>query len=216
MSIERFAFDLGQLRKDLEGLGNAAPLILARALNRAGTSGKTAMVRAIAQDTGMTSRFVARDIKLDRASRTQPVVVVTVEGQRLPLIAFGARGPEPSRGRGRGVSYISEGGMRKRIPNAFIATVGIGGHRGVFVRSPRAKTLKRRGPKPNRAQLPITELLGPSIPHVFEKKFPIFRAAAEESLLSNLKHEITWEQTKARGPMEFGAITGEGGVTPNF
>jgi len=195
MSIQRFAFDLGTLKKDLEMLGSQGPLVMARALNRAGISGRAAMTKAIAQDTGLASRYVARDIKLDRASRTQPVVVVTVEGRRLPLIAFGARGPEPSRGRGRGVSYRLPGG-RNRIPDAFIATVGIGEHKGVF---------KRIGVSRHKSvgawskNLPIVELRGPSIPHVFEKKFPIFRAAAEESLLKNLASEISFERSKQTG-----------------
>jgi hypothetical protein len=195
VSIERFAFDLGTLKKDLETLGSQAPLVLSRALNRAGISGRAAMTKAISQDTGLQSRFVARDIKLDKASRSHPVVVVTVEGRRLPLIAFGARGPEPSRGRGRGVSYRLPSG-RSRVPDAFIATVGIGGHKGVFKRIGASRHKSVGAWSKN---LPIVELRGPSIPHVFEKKFPIFRAAAEESLLKNLASEISFERSKQAG-----------------
>jgi len=192
MSIERFSFELGQLRKDLEELGSQGDVVMARALNRAIVSGRTAMTRAIVADTGLQSRYVSREIKVDRAQKSRPVAAIEIAGRRIPLIAFGARGPEPSRGRGRGVSYRLPMG-RGRVPDAFIATVGAG-HRGVFRRKPGAR---RRGPRPLRSQLPIFELRGPSLPHVFEKKFPVFRAAAEESLLKNLASEISFERSKS-------------------
>lgn len=181
MSIERFAFDLGTLKQDLETLGAQGPLIMARALNRAIVSGRTAMTREIVADTGLQSRYVSREIKVDKAQRTNPIAAIEIAGSRIPLIAFGARGPEPSRGRGQGVSYRLPTG-RGRVGNAFIATMP-SGHRGVF---------KRKAKK----RLTIMELRGPSLPHVFEKKFPVFRAAAEESLLKNLASEISF----ARGP----------------
>ena|SRR3990172_2558910 len=191
MSIERFAFDLGTLKRDLEALGAQAPLVMARALNRAILSGQTAMVKTIGADTGIAAKNIKREIRIDKAQRTRPVAAIEIVGRRIPLIAFSARGPEPSRGRGRGVSYRLPGG-RGRISNAFIATMK-SGHRGVFRRKPGAR---RHGEPPTRPQLPIFELRGPSIPHVFEKHFPIFRAAAEESLLKNLASEISF----ARGP----------------
>jgi len=181
VSIERFTFDLGTLKRDLETLGAQAPLVMARALNRAILSGQTAMVKTIGADTGIAAKNIKREIRIDKAQRTRPVAAIEIVGRRIPLIAFSARGPEPSRGRGRGVSYRLLGG-RGRISNAFIATMP-SGHRGVF----RRKTKRR---------LAIFELHGPSIPHVFEKHFPVFRAAAEESLLKNLASEISF----ARGP----------------
>lgn len=181
MSVERFAFELGELRKQLETLGNAAPVVLARALNRGVTSGRAAMTRVIASDTGISSRAIGAEIRVEKAQRSRPVAAVEIAGRRIPLIAFQARGPEPSRGRGRGVSYRLPSG-RGRVGDAFIATMP-SGHRGVF---------KRRAKK----RLAITELHGPSLPHVFEKHFPVFRAAAEESLLKNLASEISFERSK--------------------
>lgn len=194
MNAQKFAFELGQLQKDLDQIGQAAQLVMARALNRAVVSGRTAMTRAIVADTGLQSRYVSREIRIDRAQRTKPVAAVEVAGARIPLIAFQARGPEPSRGRGRGVSYRLPSG-RGRVSDAFIATMR-SGHRGVFKRRPGAR---RRGPAPERSQLPITELHGPSLPHVFEKQFHVFRAAAEDSLMKNLASEIAFERGKAAG-----------------
>lgn len=183
-NLHRFDLDLGELRAELEEMGRAAPSILARALNRAQTAGQTATVRAVGRDTGLAAKYVKREIRLDKASRTRLTAVVEVVGRRIPLIAFQARGPEPSRGRGRGVSYRLPGG-RGRVPDAFISKVGVGGHRGVF---------KRRGKR----RLPIVELRGPSVPHVFEKFLaPVFFPTAGESLLKNLRSEIRFARTKA-------------------
>jgi hypothetical protein len=181
VSVNRVGLDISAFTADLEALAREAPLIMARAVNRAGVAGRTAMVKAISQDTGLLAKYVTREIKLDKATRTTPTVTFTVSGKRLPLIAFGARGPEPSRGRGRGVSYRLPTG-RGRVENAFIATMPQG-HRGVF---------KRVGG----GRLPIIELRGPSIPHVFEKFIPQFIAAAQEGITKSLLHEISFAKSK--------------------
>ena len=179
--LATFTLDIRSLQKDLLEMGQQAPLIMARALNRAAVSGQTAMVKAVSADTGIAAKNVKREIQIDKANRSRPMVALTIAGRRIPLIAFGARGPEPSRGRGRGVSYRLPGG-RGRVPNAFIATMG-SGHRGVF---------KRRG----RKRLAIVELRGPSLPHVFEKFLPRFREAAQTSLVKSLTHEISFARSK--------------------
>jgi len=179
-----FGLEIEAFRKDLLELGASAPLILARGLNRAAVSGQAAMTKAISADTGIAARNVKREILIDKATRSKPIVALTIAGRRIPLIAFQARGPEPSRGRGQGVSYRLPGG-RGRIGNAFIATMP-SGHRGVFKRK-----AKRR--------LAIIELRGPSLPHVFEKKLDVFRTAAQDSLVKNLAHEISFAKSKQTG-----------------
>ena len=183
----RIQLGLGDLQKDLLAIGQAGPRIMARSLDRAATAGKTAFARAISQDTGILNKNVSKEIRIDKAglsSKTDPRIVVTLTGRRIPLIAFQARGPEPSRGRGKGVSYRLPTG-RGRAPNAFIATVGAG-HRGVFKRL-------------SKGRLPIIELFGPSLPHVGEKFIPVFQEAAQLSLTKNLIHELGRELDKQAG-----------------
>jgi hypothetical protein len=159
----------------VETLKRKFPAAVKRALRRAGTTGRNEMTKAIAADTGLGSRRIKEEIKIVEVGDT--TIQLEVRGRRLPLIEFGARGPEPSRGRGRGVSYRLLGG-RGRAPHGFIATMR-SGHRGVF---------QRRGPR----RLPIVELHGPSLVRVFEKYLPIGAARAEEALVKNLKHEIAF------------------------
>jgi len=175
------ALDVRRFAEDLDALGRRGPALMARAINRAGISGKTAVVKAVAADTGLPQKNVERDLKIDKANPTAPQLTITVLGRRIPLIAFQARGPEPSKGRGRGVSYRLPG-ARGRIANAFIATMP-GGHRGVY---------KRRGT----GRLPIRELFGPSIPKVFEKFLGIFGTVSAQSFEKNLEHEIAFAKSK--------------------
>lgn len=212
MSSTQHSFALGieEFRKDLEEMGRQAPVIMARSLNRALVSGQTAITKAVAADMGLGQRFIKKEIVVDKATRMKPSVALTIAGRRIPLIGFQARGPEPSRGRGRGVSYRLRG-SRGRVPEAFIATMR-SGHRGVFkrkgslgrkVHGPRGYVGRGGTARAQGGRLPIMELHGPSMPHVFEKFIPKFRDAAQESLVKNLQSEIRWERAKRAGGQEW-------------
>jgi hypothetical protein len=195
LTVREFGAALAQFQEDLKSLGSEAPLVMARAVNRAGISGKTAMVKAVAADLGLTQKYVSADIRIGKASKAAPTFAVEVQGRRIPLIAFGARGPEPSKGKGGGVTYRLPSGAG-RVPNAFIATVGSGQHRGVFKRIGVSRRRSVGAWSPN---LPIVELRGPSLPTVFEKHVDAFFVAAEESLVKNLEHEIDFARSKRAG-----------------
>jgi hypothetical protein len=162
-----------------------------RSLNRAAASGRTAMARVISKDMRLKvgdvrDRIILREATTPTDSwwsgaRRQLSVTLYASAKRLPLILFRATGPEPSHGKGRGVS-ASLGG-RKRYPHAFIATMG-SGHRGVFQR----KGLDR---------LPITELRGPSIAHVFKKYEQVGIDRTLEQLAKTLGHELAFEMSQA-------------------
>jgi hypothetical protein len=156
---------------------------LVRAMNRALTSGRTVMVQRIAADTGLKSGDIRKAITLREASSQRLEARLGIGLKRIPLISFNARGQEPSRGRGRGVSYRLRGGAG-RIPNAFIATMR-SGHRGVFVRSAKAR-------------LPIRELFGPSLGHVFARYRPEAIARIQEAFATNFASEMKFEAS--RGP----------------
>lgn len=167
-------------------LRQKAPAAQVRALNRAIASANTAMVRVIAGDVGVKQGVVRERIRVEQATPARLRARLYANAKRIPLIDFGAKGPEPSRGRGRGVT-VKSGSGRRTIANAFIATMG-SGHRGVFQRV--AGASGRRGPAPNRSQLPIRELFGPSIWKVFTKFQSIGIARGREQLIKNLQSEF--------------------------
>lgn len=173
------------------------PIAIVRAMNRAIDSGRTVMVREIAKDTKLKSKTV-RDALIDgtrMATVSRPVASVSAPAKRIPLIDFGARGPNgssasdpiPSRGRGRGVSY-NAGGGRRTIPDAFIARTR-SGHVGVFVR---AGAGARKSPGAWSKNLPIRQLFGPSLGHVFNKYRDIGIARMQEAFVKNFDHEMVF------------------------
>jgi hypothetical protein len=176
VSNPTFRLDTRDLKFALNVLKDRFPAGLRRAVLRAANSGRVEMARAIAQDTGLGVRRVRDEIGVQRVDEFG--AEISVEGARLPLIDFRARGPEPSRGRGRGVAYRLPGG-RATAPRAFIATMR-NGHRGVFQREEGA------------ARLPIAELHGPSLAEVFSKLVPIAQERAHAALRTNLMHEISY------------------------
>lgn len=159
-----------------QALKQKLPNALARAINRTIGSVRTVMVREIAGDIGSSSKGVRDALSLREAVPERPEAILGAKLKRIPLIQFNATGPEPSRGRGRGVSYKLGSQGRNRIQTAFIATMP-SGHRGVFVRKARAR-------------LGIRELFGPSIGHVFGKHRDAGLARARQTLVPNLRHEL--------------------------
>lgn len=189
-------FSLSLTTKPIEDfvtrLGREYPAATARGLNRTATSERAVRAREIASNMGVKVGVAKDAIRLERATRERQVAKLITSGKRIALIDMGARGTVPSRGRGNGVSYRNPGGGRGRISDAFIAKMA-SGHVGVFKRNANAK---RHGPAPNRSQLPIHELFGPSIAVVFAKLAPAGEQRLKDTLLKNVQSEVTYALSK--------------------
>jgi Prophage minor tail protein Z (GPZ) len=153
-----------------------------RALNRAIKTAATFAGREIAKDMGLKVGDAKRALTIREATVGRHEAALVASRKRLPLIAFGARGPEPSRGKGRGVTYRLGTGGRGRAEHAFLATMP-GGHRGVYARS--------RG-----SRLPIYELRGPSTGKVMEKLRPQILHVARDAFEKNFAHELEYARTR--------------------
>jgi hypothetical protein len=171
----KIALNATKAIKNIDALIAQFPLAAARALNRTGVTARAVMAREISKDIGLAVSKVKDEIKTDQATSANLRVRVRVAGKRIPLIDFGAKGPEPSRGKGRGVSYRLKGG-KGRLEHGFIATVGKG-HRGVFMRL-------------GTSRLPVKEKFGPSLPHVFSKYTGIGEVQGGLALRKNLQSEL--------------------------
>ena len=167
------------LQRALQQLGTDAERAVVRALNKTLTSVATVAVRGLSREAGLTQKVIRSAVALTRAAEGRPQAIMQVTGRRIPLIAFGARGPEPSRGRGPGVTARVPGGGTALYRSAFIATMR-SGHRGVFKRAPGAR------------RLPIREQFGPSLKEIFLRAnlYAACVARAEEALPPNLRHEV--------------------------
>lgn len=168
----------------IDRLKAKAPIAQARALNRAIASAKTVMVREISQFTSLEASQVRDKIGVEQARPDRHRARLSASYKKIPLIQFRATGPEPSRGKGGGVS-ATVGGTRSRYPHAFIATMRPSGHRGVFQRYA-GVAVKSRDPRTQG----IRQRFGPSIAHVFVKFRAVGLARGEEQLLKNLQSEF--------------------------
>ena len=161
---------------DLAGVPAGINRAAVRAMNRAMTGGRAEVASQVGKDVGLRVGVVKDALPIRKASVGRLEAAFGTGLKRIPLVDFGATGPEPSRGRGRGVSY-KLGAKRGRIPNAFLATMA-SGHRGVF----RRKAV---------ARLKILELYGPSLGHVLAKYRPAGLARVRDAFETNFTHELS-------------------------
>jgi hypothetical protein len=204
MAIAVTAVILGatDLLRRLGELGEDAPRAAARALNRTMAMIKTGVVRGLAADTGLAQKDVRPSLDIKRATFRHLMAELVVTGARIPLLAFKARGREPSAGQGSGVTYALPGG-RGRAEHAFIATMPTG-HRGVYAVFDEPVRRSAGAWSPN---LPIAELFGPSLPHAFLRANigEAETARAGELLPQNLRHEIEFMLSQRTPSDDLGA-----------
>lgn len=173
MAHSTLRFDTTQAQRAIRLLGDRAPIAIARALNRANGSMRTLMARSVSQDLKLKVGTVRDELVMTPATQQRQVAMLSVAGKRIPVYDFNAKGPMPSRGKGRGVTARTPAG---RYPRAFIARMP-SGHMGVFERV-------------GKTRLPIRELFGASLPHVFHKYADVVLARGNEALQKNLQSEI--------------------------
>jgi len=153
-----------------------------RSLNRAIASAKTLMASLVAKDMGLKVSVAKDAITLREATPARLEARIGASLKRLPLIKFNAKGPIPSRGQGRGVTYRIGARGRSRVETGFIATMR-NGHQGVFRRL-------------TKARLPIVELRGPSIGHVFDAHRTEVTEKAIATFNERLGHEMAFAATE--------------------
>jgi hypothetical protein len=178
--------EIGGLKEALAGLDAYERTRVARAairaMNRGINSARTLMVREISRETGLKSGDVRKALPLSEARDGRLEARLAASLKLMPLAKFRATGPFPSRGRGRGVRWRI-GSRTGRDERAFLAQM-TSGHRGVF---------KRVG----KGRLPIVELFGPSLGHIFGKYRAQALARAQEIFDTNFDHEIQFETSHA-------------------
>ncbi len=179
-------FKTEDVLKNISAFKRRYPAAVRRAVNRAATSARAQLASDVAKDLKLPVGVVKEQLPIQEANvggSGEFTARIYANAKRIALEKFGATGPYPSRGRGtvrvRGKAY----------PNAFLAVVGKGGHRGVFTRTG-ASTRKSRGAWSK--NLPIIELKGASIWQSATKHLPAAVARGEDALRKNLAHEVSF------------------------
>lgn len=131
------------------------------------TTGKVAgIIQAELQErTVVKTKYIKRVVKTTAATGDPPVGRIRVSQELLPLVAYQAKVTK----RGGAVVTVSKDRTPITLRHAFRATVGKGGHRGVFLR---ARNLPTKGPNEGKGKLTprgiagrlaIKEQFGPSV-----------------------------------------------------
>lgn len=153
---------------------NVLPVAAPRALNKSVKAGQSVGVKQIAKDIGIKQGLVRKALKMVKAHRhCHRAILQVTHNKRLTILQIDPQAKQLD----SGVRYRL-GQKRQLIPQAFIAVMK-SGHQGVF---------KRIG----KSRLPIRELKGPGISHVFMKE--AIQQAICETVENRwplcLKHEI--------------------------
>lgn len=176
---------LQRIRRMLRNVPNALPKVMSRAINKTATSARAEITRRIAARAKIKAKAIRQAIVIHKASYKRWQATLNVTHKRIPLIHFGARQLK------KGVTYrIEKTGPRKRIKSAFVQTMPVSGHKGVFRRY-RATTRR----------LPIIELYGPSVAGVFEGAAGIARGvqqSALQKLEANIDAQVRYLLSKRR------------------
>lgn len=174
-----FTVDTSKLNDFLDLAPKKTSIALLRATKKGGEVAQTAGKRLIAKDMNLKSGAAKKAIELDPPNERTLVATLSASLKRIPLIDFkGTKGPEPSRGKGRGVTY-NVGDGRSLLPSGFITTTKAN-RRGVYKRKTKARE-------------PIRERFGPSIGRVFDlhrKEIATVGADAAEKELDRLLNKI--------------------------
>lgn len=175
-----------ELERDFAEYPRRAQKVIVRAMNRGIDAANTVMVRVMARDTGLTQRDVRESMRLEHANFERPRAELAAKLKRIPLYAFKpSPNQPPSRGKGRGVSYLRRG-VRVRVQEFFIARLS-SGHLGVFARKGVSERKSRGAWSKN---LPIEEKRGPSLGRVFRLHRAEGLARLQEAFETNLSHDL--------------------------
>lgn len=163
---------------------------LVRAMNRALASGRSVGVKGVSAEVGLQQKVV-RDAMTFREATFQTLTArLGLSLKKIPLSKFNARGPEPSKGKGRGVSWRI-GSVSKRGEDMFLATLR-SGHRGVFSRVVNPSERKSLGAWSK--NLPIFQHHGPSLGYILDKQRQPVQKAMIESFHKNFDHEMEYQR----------------------
>lgn len=173
--------DAREYRKTELKLGpykSKAPLIIVRALNRAGqTAGKTASEVVRLQYT-LKAADVKRTFRLQKASKGRLTAILVSSGEHLGLTHFkhSPKTPRPKTPPRGGLKVSVTKGKQTKFKHAFLADAfGL-------------KVFQRQG----KSRLPIKKLVGPSVPQIVGGKNvrPKVESEAAKTYLKRLDHEI--------------------------
>ena len=166
----------------LKAFPKMAKIAMRRALNKTAVSGKSNAKNLIHSDFNITKGAISEKIHVKNASSNRLEAQINASGKRLSLIE-GRFGVFERRPKGVFVK-IKRGGMRSRLPSAFLGRKGGGtGQRTVFVRL-------------GQARLPIRPVTTVSIPYMLRLQTRELEVFLRDKMRKTFFQELNFERSK--------------------
>lgn len=181
--------DLHSIEKRLKTLESKAPIVLARAINRAANAAKVKTAKEISSKYQISSPKVKSTISMKKANRGNLMAEVESKGKNIGLYKFKVS-PKTKVKKGTPKTYRAsvkkEGGYKALSgnPKPFVMEMK-NGHMGVFARNGKSRTS-------------ISELYGPAVPQMIknEEIADSIERRTQEVLNNRIEHEISYLLSK--------------------
>lgn len=177
--------DDAKVRQEIKSMSAAAQKAMVSTINKVAAKMRAEGSREVRKEYKVKPADINKALWLKRATPGNLKAILRARGRRTPLFVFSARQNS------RDVTVqVKVNRGRTLLLSSFEATVGTGGHVGVFWRKERF----RRGQRVPR--LPIKELFGPSIPQLFgsEAIARKLEALVDRDLPKVFSHELAFYQ----------------------
>lgn len=169
---------------------------MARAMNRAITSGRANSAKQARKQYNIKSSDVKKTMAIKRATSSSPREAQLIStGSTLPINSF-----RPSKTK-KGVT-VKIKNTRKLFPGAFFAVMK-SGHKGIFARAQyKGNKLTTRRTRVNRYplnDLPITEVKTLSVPNAIANKQVLFPLSSliQQKFIGEYAYELKFRQSRA-------------------
>ena len=176
ISIDRVASRA--IRKKLYNVAKNIERAQSAAANRTATSTRAFFSKETRKEVNVKAARLKKATRIRRAKPANPIALIDVSGQHIPLIDMGARQTR------RGVTVRKyKLSARVLLSSSFIQTMPKSGYRGVF---------RRR----SRRRLPIDQQFGPSIINLWRKRDVQITRHAVATLAKQLKQQIEFYRNR--------------------
>lgn len=162
---------IASLVDELAGIRNGVPKAVTAAVNRTLTTGRSIVVKRLAQELALKQKHIREAIALRKATFETLAGAIVLSRKPIPLIEFAPKPAQPvtdyaARMKLRGVSVkVRRGKPRETLKGTFVARMK-SGHVGVFERSFKGGSIG--GKRVGRLKL-AKERTGPTPQGVFER-----------------------------------------------
>lgn len=167
-----------EVEKQLGNMKYKAPMVIARALNRAAANAKSSASKKVRETYNVKSKDISSTIKILKANKNRLGAVVKSTGTKVSLIKFKVTPKKRLKKQKKVKVAVKKDGM-KELNHAFIADIN------------GPKVFERVG----KNRLPIKHLFGPSVPEMLGGKSvrEFVEIESEKTFEKRLEHEINRE-----------------------